>query len=298
VFHIAHLGLSCSRHGWLANRLPAVILLNTAWFLAALAPGQLRAEFILLDNFNSGTLGGALSTSNPAWSANAIFTVATDPTNPVNRVGSAVQASAGTNQFAVLPFGAANVIANGTTGTVFFRMMRGPTAATNFFGYVKSSTTLATAGRRSGIGSAPGSTQPMVMLSSSSSAVTTPGFTNLNQDTWYRFWVVMDNAADTFEIYSQREGTSPLSQTLLSNSVGSTQNFMDGSTADALQSLLFAQTSASADMAYYFDDIYIDPTASNLAVPPIVVPEPSTILLGAVGLATLATIQSLRRRQP
>jgi hypothetical protein len=298
VFHIAHLGLLCSRHGWLANRLPAVILLNTAWFLAALAPGQLRAEFILLDNFNSGTLGGALSTSNPAWSANAIFTVATDPTNPVNRVGSAVQASAGTNQFAVLPFGAANVIANGTTGTVFFRMMRGPTAATNFFGYVKSSTTLATAGRRSGIGSAPGSTQPMVMLSSSSSAVTTPGFTNLNQDTWYRFWVVMDNAADTFEIYSQREGTSPLSQTLLSNSVGSTQNFMDGSTADALQSLLFAQTSASADMAYYFDDIYIDPTASNLAAPLIVVPEPSTILLGAVGLATLATIQSLRRRQP
>lgn len=295
MFHIAHLGLSCSRHGWLANRLPAVILLITAWFLAALAPGQLRAEFILLDNFNSGTLGGALSTSNPAWSANAIFTVATDPTNPVNRVGSAVQASAGTNQFAVLPFGVDNVIANGTTGTVFFRMMRGPTAATNFYGYVKSNTTLATAGRQSAIGSAPGSTQPMYMMGSSWSAVTTPGFTNLNQDTWYRFWVVMDNAADTFQIYSQREGTSPLSQTLL----GSTQNFNDTSTANnALQSLLFAQTSSPADMAYYFDDIYIDPTASNLAAPAIVVPEPSTILLGAVGLATLATIQSLRRRQP
>jgi len=298
VFHIAHLGLSCSRHGWLANRLPAVILLITAWFLAALAPGQLRAEFILLDNFNSGTLGGALSTSNPAWSAHSIFTVATDPTNPVNRVGSAVQASAANDQFAVLPFGVDNVIANGTTGTVFFRMMRGPTAATNFFGYVKSSTTRATAGRRSGIGSAPGSTQPMWILSSSSSPVTTSDFTNLNQDTWYRFWVVMNNSADTFEIYSQREGTAPLSQTLLSNSFGATQNFMDGSTADALQSLLFGQTSGGGNMDYYFDDIYIDPTASNLAAPPIVVPEPSTILLGAVGLATLATIQSLRRRQP
>lgn len=265
----------------------AAILLIVVGGIFSPLPRVARAEFVLLDNFGSGTLGGGLNTSNPGWSTTAVYTVATDPTNPANKVAAAVQAAAANNQTAVLPFGAGNVIANGTTGTVFFRMMRGPTAATNFLGYVNSGTTADFAQRRSGIGSNGGATQPMVMRGGSNTNVVTSGFTNLSQDSWYRYWVVMDNAADTFTIYSQREGSSPLPQTLLSNAAGSTQTFISGTTS-ALQSLFFAQTSTGGNMDFYFDDIYIDPTGSNLAMPPVVVPEPSAVLLGCVGLAGLA----------
>jgi hypothetical protein len=279
---------SLARREWRESR--AAILLIVAGGMWLSLPPVARAEFILLDSFNSGTVGGLLSTSNPAWSTVGPFAIAVDPTNAANRVASAVQLNASNNQTAVLPFGTSNVIANGTTGTVFFRMMRGPTANSNFLGYVNSGTTADTGQRRSGIGSNAGASQPMVMRGLSNTDVVTSGFTNLAQDTWYRYWVVMDNAADTFTTYSQREGSSPLPQTLLSNAAGSTQTFIGTTTSSALQSLFFAQTSGNGvNMDFYFDDIYIDPTGSNLAMPPIVVPEPSASLLGCVGLAGLAS---------
>jgi hypothetical protein len=272
---------------------PLLAFAAAAW-VGVFASATSRADFILLDNFNSGTLGGQLSTSNPAWSSLPVYTVAADPANPANQVAAAVQAGAANNQTAVLPFGPGNVIANGATGTVFFRMMRGPTATSNFLGYVNSGTTADFAQRRSGIGSNGGSTQPMVMRGGSNTTVETSGFTNLAPDTWYSYWVVMDNAADTFAIYSQREGSSPLPQTLLSNAAGSTQTFISGSTTNALQSLFFAQSSSGGNMDFYFDDIYVDPTAANLALPPIVVPEPSAGLLAAA--AGLGLAAAFRRR--
>ncbi|QDU88893.1 hypothetical protein Pla175_22770 [Pirellulimonas nuda] len=224
--------------------------------LLVLATGHLHAQWSPLSDFetlNLGPVGGQGGWTTTTGTGNAAYAVAADPANPANKALLAT----GFNENAYIPLGA-SAIADGTTGTLFFRM-RTSDLSDLVFG---SSDVAAPAG----FGDYEGY---MVMGVNGAPAVNTwkvragAGFANFEAyaaDTWYNVWVVLDNAADTNSLYiSQGSGAA----TLLGSGA-----FRNG-TADPLVSLnLRMGASHNTNNAQgYLDDIYVDKSGQNLAIP-------------------------------
>ena len=226
--------------------------------------------FSLVENFNTGTTGTQLSMYNPKWAANPDFTVAVDPQNPANMVGSMVKTAAGNNDGTAIDFGAANYITVGNKGTVFFRAMVGTTASTNFGMYLENDISTDTSKRQASV-YYQGSLNERG--GSSNSPVTTSNFTSMTRNVWYDFWYVASNtpSGPTFKVYAAKEGASPIAQTLLSNAIGPVQTFMNSSVGVMLKGLMFLESSGGGTTEFYFDDIYVDPTGQNLTNPIAVV---------------------------
>jgi len=234
----------------------------------ALGANTALAAFNRVDNFNSGTAGTQLSTYNSKWAANADFKVAVDPLNSANMVGSLVKSGAGNNDGTAIDFGSANYITVGNTGTVFFRVMVGTSASTNFGMYVENGIGTDTSKRQ--VATYYNTATSFVERGASSNTqVTTSGFTALTKNVWYDFWYVAINTSSgpTFKVYAAKEGASPIAQTLLSNSAGSVQTFMNGTVGVVLQGLMFLESSGGGTTEFYFDDIFVDPTSQNLTNP-------------------------------
>jgi len=246
---------------------------NSACLAACLAFGlganTAQAGFSLVDNFDSGTAGTPLSVYAAKWSANSDYKVALDPLNPANKMGSIARINTPNNWGTAIDFGSANSIAVGTTGTVFFRVMVGTNAGTNFGMYLENGIGTDTSKRQV---SAYYNIGPLFERgNSSNTAVTTTGFTSMTKNVWYDFWYVASNTASnpTFTVYAAKEGASPIAQTLLSNGIGSVQTFMNNPASGVLlQGLMFLESSGNNGTTdFYFDDIYVDNTGVNLTNP-------------------------------
>lgn len=109
----------------------------------------------------------------------------------------------------------------------------------------------------------------------------TGDFLDLNPDTCYDFWMVINNASDQITVYMQ-----PSSVTGTPTSLG-TYTFRTPTT-EAIDTLRFPETTVSYRTAdNLIDDIYMDTGSANLCNP---IPEPASL-----GLFTLAALTIGRR---
>jgi len=112
--------------------------------------------------------------------------------------------------------------------------------------------------------------------------------TGLSGDTWYSLWVLVDNDADTFQVYI--EGGDFATQTKLDASGDDTFDFRYGGGANALQNVVLSHNNSGNNDPILFDDIYVDTAAKTLTNP---IPEPASIAL--LGLGTLCLLGRSRR---
>jgi hypothetical protein len=227
-----------------------------------------QAAFVSVEDFESYNLGGVAGydlngtpiagSPNPTslWRTNdnTQYTVVSDMSGGSPKV--LLAAGNGTMDVATLP--AMPDIANNTTATVYFRM--------------KVLNTSSTAGynRRLGPSGAPASpltsTDPTTGLFLSGSnfkpqnSSETLSFVNAN--CWWSFWVVVNNTANTYTIYYQREDGG--SQSQLAANKGFSGN-LAGSSSPLTDFYLFYWGGPT----FYLDDIHIDTTGVNLTTPQI-----------------------------
>jgi hypothetical protein len=231
---------------------------------AALLPCCTQAAFQLLENFELEL--GDLNGQN-GWVANG-GVVALDPDNPDNRVGAWVGGSGDRGSWK------AATIANNTTGTLFFRLRVG---SDNLDGPVLNwsvgMSDIALTGQ-GGFGDYQaqinqnrdaGNDFPNQVRSRNAGAFDT--LADLQGGQWYNFWMVINNAANTYRVYMQ--GGQLPTQTLLQNAGGVTDFVFRnaGTRPDTDLIYLFIRMPGSHVESLHVDDFWLDPTGVNLADP-------------------------------
>jgi len=238
------------------------------------------AAFVLLEDFNAlspGPIGG----QNGWVDSAANGRVVADPADPANQI--VVLTNSGANIYRTL----GNLtISNNFTGTVHFRM-RWPGATWSIYSGltdVAAPTPSAAADYEPHIRCEPGSSQ--LLKARDAGAYDT--LATLQSNVWYQVWMVVNNSRDLFSVYLQ--GGAFSSQIQLTNvadgerwfsfrnTSGDGFNTNTSSVANAL--ICFNLKTTSSHLGQFLvDDIYIDPTATNLASPlvPVVDTNPPVV---------------------
>ncbi len=251
--------------------------------LSAAAPAC--ASFILVDDFESYTVGTEVSAAAGSnWfqeNSNVLDNVVTDPAvlapdSLTNQVLSYANVTGTDNVLWNTEFS----IAEGDTGTVFFRARLDNVSSNSNFG-------LTDTGTPSGFGDY----HPQARFGQDSSDLSVRdggSFRNvadIDEDVWYNIWLVVDNGADESLLYIQSDEDSDFAtQTQLS--MGDPIDFRSDTTGTLSKFLL---SSGDNDVVYY-DDIFFDADGANLANP---IPEPASA--GAIGLGCLSLLTRRRR---
>jgi len=230
--------------------------------VAALLCSVQMASAALISDFEEASLGAAGWTTDDTDDVSLVA----DPADASNQVLSVVSGSS--NSYVGL--GASSVALN-STSTLFFRMRR--SGDTNI-GYGTS--------RVDDPFTWGSFAAYLVGNSNINSGI--PSSSNLGdfaEDTWYNAWLVLNNDAETFDVYA--EGGAFATQTLLGSDFGFRDQAAAGDDKDTFPSLLsFYVRTTSGSGTLYLDDIYV--TAGESLSNPI--PEPSTLMLALVlGLA-------------
>ena len=216
-------------------------------------------NFTIVDDFESIAVGD-LGSQNGWSTSSATVDVAIDPADPNNRVLSL----AGLNQRA----NKAIAVPNTATATMFFRMRR--SGQTNFSvgasDIAAPTTDFAHYEAQLNLQDGTGTATPIDQLNARD-AGTFRAIDTWADNTWYSVWMVIDNATDTFQVYMQ--GGALAAQTLLDAGAQTTFGFRNGPAANALVNFL-ARTAGNHTGTTYLDDVYIDPTGANLALPLVI----------------------------
>lgn len=232
--------------------------------------GTAQAAWTNLSDFESlapGDLGNQGSWTSVSAPNNGYF-VAADPDDAGNQALEATGANSrddGSNAYISLGAG----IAEGATGTVFFRM-RNAADGDLVFGASDVAAPAEWGDYEGYMRFAGGNID--VRNSNTFAAVGT-----YNADEWYNIWLVLDNAADTTQLYAS-QGSNP------AVALGSPGNFRNGTT-DALSTLNVRLGVPQTTAVGYIDDVYVDAMGVNLGLPTI--PEPTSALLAISGVAAL-----------
>lgn len=267
--------------------------LAVACVVAAGTPRTAEAAFVLFEDFQALTPGNL--NGQGGWTANATnVNVATVSGTLVAQVG---QPAAVASNYRGL---GGSSIANGTTGTVFFQWQRG---AGNGPNYNIGLTDLAAPGNVAGDFEIQLNMQATGVLNArSAGAFVGLAFTNGGPtfvpltDTMYNFWLVVDNTADTYQVWVQSDGdANTLSQVQLVNPTGGsgTFGFRNGVAANSIQTFLFGAGATTNNALIAHDNIYVDTAGANLANP---IPEPAGIAAVALGLGLAGFAVARRRR--
>lgn len=254
--------------------------------LLALLSSPAFGAWTLIDNFESGSLASWTLTGTTATSTIGIVNA------PEAGVSSNVlrlrQTGTATDMFGriALP---APIPNTSTAATVYFRMFLGatstarnlvsglaetPTSAYNDYAAV---TRLSSTGLDTYHGNGTGG------------AAAGGGYLTVDSTvalgTWYDVWMVINNSADTYQMYYSEGGGTPV----LATTSGSLSTFgLRNGGSEAISGFMVAGSSPTGTLGY-IDDIYLDLAGSNLALP---VPEPA-----AATFAGLAGLALLRRRR-
>jgi hypothetical protein len=208
-----------------------------------------------------------------------------DPTNPLNRVGSFVNGAGSVNIARALP-GAG--LANGSTGTLFFRLNApgavnfnigaSDVAPANFtadFNNFESQIRLGN--------SAANATEVDVRNGGGFTTGTGSNTTTYTPNTWFNVWLVIDNNTDTTQFYvsgtAGGNASTPFAQSTFRNGVASNPLIT-----------FYARTSTASPV--FVDDIYFDSSGANLLNP---IPEPGSAVLVTLGLAALLNRRPAKR---
>jgi hypothetical protein len=258
-----------------AGRPAGVSTLVTASLLLLVA-SPAAAQFVKIDDFESYTLGliDGQSDGSGTWTAASNLVVEAEPSvgNLVLNVGDT---SPETNSFNT---DSNLLLADGATGTLFFRVQR---AAEDVIGHVVFGLSdVASPGAWGDYEASLGDrSQQRGPVTTGTLEVRTGGAYNpvdfdIPPGEWINLWMVIDNAADTFEVYAQSDTKYP-QQTLLDDDTGTTAfAFRNGTTAPLSTFLL--RTGVEHAGPFYLDDVYMDPAGVNLdlALDPDTLPVP------------------------
>ena len=239
--------------------------------------------FVLVDNFDTLTTA-SLGTQN-GWTTSAAgtgntFNVIANPlSGGTGKLLEMKKSTAASSIYAYKNF--ASPIANiSTASTVFFRM------------YSASTVMNIVAGATETPSAAFGDYATIARLTSANLDVYSTSYQSVDSTValgqWYDIWMVLNNSADTYQMYYSENGGA---QTLATAGSPSLNTFtMRNGGAQAINAFMVATSQMTGGATTsYIDDIYIDTTGSNLISP---VPEPSAALIGGLGILTL-----LRRRR-
>jgi hypothetical protein len=256
-------------------------------YLLALLPSPVFGAFTLVENFDS-LAPGALNGQN-GWTAGTLWSVAAAPTGGSGNAAAGLfstTTTAGAYKFLGAPIPNASASA-----TLFFRIRRD--------GAVNTSSGLSDdpAGALFGAFEAQLNSQSQDNFNARDAGVfDSLGAGSFANMTWYNVWMVVNNSADTYQLWidpgSFGSPGSALSHVADPNGVAGDFDFSfrNGAAANPLNGVLFAIGSdANSNGTFYVDDIYVDTAGQNLVNP---VPEPSALVLLGGGAAALG----LRRR--
>lgn len=245
------------------------IVLPLMAIAACMHPQEARAAFALVDDYEGYTAGS--NGTAAGWTQGF-------PGGGSNGTTSAINTSAlATGQGAIFTYGGSGgqinyltvptIAAEGTTGTLFFQAAWASTGSDVLFATGRSG-----AGAYGDLATLFRVPSDLILEVHNSGAYANTSTTVANS-TIYNFWVVINNTANTWDLHYSTGTASP---TLIQSGIT-----FRNTTAGAINTLYIGTNSGSAPV---IDNIFVDSTGSNLANP---VPEPSALLLGAVGAAAV-----------
>jgi len=214
-----------------------------------------------IDDFEGYSPGDVQQVASPPWTAHAATPLAdivvAGSGNQALAIGGPNSGFVGTSRS--LP--AEAVIADGETATLFFRFNARTSALDQTFGLGDQATT-ATVNfpdfesqvRLSGDGGSP----TFQLDARDGGGFTPPLATGLTTDTWYNLWLVVDQAADTYDVYLNT-GTGLAAEGDRLNAVP--LRFRNG-TADPLDRILGLVGSSPIEQPLVFDDLFAMPGRS------------------------------------
>ncbi|MEN1678287.1 MAG: hypothetical protein AAGJ46_01745 [Planctomycetota bacterium] len=216
------------------------------------------SDFEFLSPGPLGSQGGWTS----ELSTTSEYTVTSDPDNPSNQVllatGTSAAQGAPNEGNAYIPLGV-DSIAEGTTGTVFFRMrtsdlsdivfgasdVAAPFTWSSYEGYMV-------------MGSVAGENAFRVRDGGAFSG----NLLTYSADQWYNIWLVLDHAADTVSLYTSQGSDAAA---LLGSGGFRTGNEPDSDLVSL--NLRMGSPHLNNSAQGYLDDIFVDSTGENLAIP-------------------------------
>lgn len=260
----------------------------------SLAVSRSQAAFVLLENFNG--LADGLINGQQGWVDSASNgRVVADPLNPANKVIAITNVQA--NVYRAL---GSLSISNNATGTLHFRMLWPGTGFSTYAGLadVATPTPGTVSDYEPHLRCEPAA--PAVLKARDAAAY--DALVTLESNVWYQFWMVVDNSSDLFSVYIQ--GGAFTGQTQLTGiSDGESWFTFRNTPGDGFNSNTTPQSSAliwfnlkttsSHVGPYYVDDVYLDPTAGNLADPLPVFPDTNAPVISSVSPPPGADLTSL-----
>lgn len=230
------------------------------WLLAATATalGQANAAFTEVETFE--TLAQGDLNGQGEWVATTTdIDVVSEPEKPWNQVMHHVGSGDAGRPWGLL-------IDEGATGTYFYRVRRISASNDISVGATQVDPTTGTVG---GFGNF--QAQPNIVGSNyrgrdagSNENIVAP----MLEGAWYKVWMVMDNAADTYRIFIQSDDDPAFATQTEYFAGDGIWNFRTP-TSEAIDSAQF--TSNSGSTSIYIDDLFVDETGENLADPAEVV---------------------------
>ncbi len=265
--------------------------LITLGFVGSMTAAQ--AQFVLLDDFESYTagssIGAAANWTSTVPAGRSDHTVGTETGNQyLSTASNAPGATYDGDVHSVFNNGS-TLLADAATGTFFFRAQIGTGGAHAGVGMGITDALDAGWNDAAGIVRLGNRTDGATSNRTNFYGYNASTYDNLNVpaavDEWYNVWVVLDNAADTYDVHMQRDGDATVATQTL---VGDDLVFRNTTAAATIESIFIRAARDNTFAA--FDDLHFA-QGSNLANP---VPEPSAfaLLAGLLGLSVAA----VRRR--
>lgn len=257
-------------------------------------PSPLLAAFVVFDDFNSYTAGSL--NSQGGWVSPAGWTVTTSPLGGVGNVISGASSTGSTSAYRPLALGINDA---STAATIFFRLYR--TGAVNISAGLSDEAAPALfGGYETQVNAQHNTAQTDTFKVRDGGAFDDLGAGTFALDTWYNVWMVINNFANTYEVWLDQGvyGTPGSALTHVADPNGGagdfTFGFRNGAAANPLTTVIFAIGGATPVLngSLVVDDVYVDTDAQNLNNPTI--PEPASGLL--VG-STIAVGCACRRRR-
>ncbi|MEK7953574.1 hypothetical protein [Luteolibacter soli] len=218
------------------------------------------AGFTLLEDFQGAgmTVGQTFNGVN-GWFAtlNAWATVAAEPVaGGGDQVGYLVKPGAVGSPLRKSLSASGIQIRDGHTGTLFFQLRCASATLDHSFGLSDTAAAAAFGDFEGQLVANAGT------LRVRDGAVVYDSLLAYQPATWMNIWMVADNTTDTIRVYYQLPGGS---QTEIVNP-GNAFDFRNGVGTNALNAFLIVDN-AAANNPVYIDNIFVDPNASNLAIP-------------------------------
>jgi hypothetical protein len=249
--------------------------------VALLASSMSLAAYV--DSFDSYATGDVDVVTGGVWvesptATSTTMLIKTDPTNAGNQVLNVQNNGAQVGIYSNL---GSNSIADGTTSTFFTEFYIQMTGAKN----VNTSIGLTTLDTPSAFGNTFNAQCAIVDTSLTinfgvRNAGATTNVKVLTSNTWYYLWLVVDNAANKYDVYLKNTASDATAADLVANDFA----FRTG-TADGVIDRFFGMTNYGGtcpDTAVLLDDMTMN-TGENLTIP-----EPASMLILGLGSLFLA----------